>query len=97
MTNFFSSETGVAISWLCTVIGFIFAIFQSSQKIKIHHKNIELQKDCYKMQTEITNLNQKIFELENSEIHNNKQHISQTGKNNVNQGVVKGDVHLDLH
>jgi hypothetical protein len=39
--KFFQSDLGVAISWICGVVGFIFAIFQKNEnrKLKIQLQN----------------------------------------------------------
>lgn len=98
--SFFSSAEGVAIAWICTVVGFGYAFFQKNQVYKtkqiLNSLNIsynELKVKNQNLKIENNNLIQKI---ESNDIHDNYQDVTQTGKNNINQGVVKGDVNFEL-
>ena len=82
--NFFSSPIGVSISWICTVIGFIYGFKNKKEASKIKLENNSLQQ-------QITNLNQKIYEYKQTQIRDNQQSFSQTGHTNINQGTVNGD------
>lgn len=108
--SFFSSDTGVAIAWICTVFGFGYAFFQKSQIIKIKQelnilntsydeliiKNENLNLVNNQLEIKNNNFEQKNSQIESNEIRDNHQNIIQTGKNNINQGVVKGDVNIGL-
>ncbi|WP_298939802.1 hypothetical protein [uncultured Psychromonas sp.] len=59
----------------------------SNNKLQIRNENLTVTN---------TTLEQKIIQAENNDIHDNYQEVTQTGKNNVNQGVVKGDVSIEL-
>ncbi len=98
--SFFSSAEGIAIAWLCTVIGFGYAFLQKKEVYKtkqiLNSMNIsfsELRIKNENLKIENNNLVQKI---ETNDIHDNYQDVKQVGKNNVNQGVVKGDVNIEL-
>jgi regulator of replication initiation timing len=98
--SFFSSAEGIAIAWICTVVAFIYALFQKNQVSKtkqiLNSVNIsysELKVENENLRIENNNLIQTI---ESNDIHDNYQDVKQIGKNNVNQGVVKGDVTFDL-
>jgi len=98
--SFFSSAEGIAIAWICTVFGFGYAFFQKNQVSKtkqiLNSMNIsfnDLKVKNENLKIENNNLVQKI---ESNDIHDNYQDVKQVGKNNVNQGVVKGDVNIDL-
>lgn len=108
--SFFSSPFGVAVAWAFTVFGFIYSIVKRNEVVKINKYFAALQVSYNDLKTENKNLNltnnelrivntnleQKIVEIENSEISADCHRVSQKGKNNVNQGVVKGDVNLEL-
>lgn len=101
--SFFSSPIGVTISWVCTVAGFSFALFQTTKVVKLKQKIDSLNITHNKLRVvnetlsvENTHLKQKIVSFEKNEIRDNSQEVKQTGKNNINQGVVNGDVNLDL-
>lgn len=98
--DFFSSDIGVSIAWLCTVAGFGYAIFQQNQvsktkqilnSINVSYNELKVKNENLKIEN--NNLVQKI---ETNDIHDNYQDVTQVGKNNVNQGVVKGDVNIEL-
>lgn len=98
--SFFSSDEGISIAWICTVVGFGYAFFQQNQVYKIkqilNSTNVsfnELKVKNENLKIENNNLVQKI---ETNDIHDNYQDVTQVGKNNVNQGVVKGDVNIEL-
>ncbi|EHA13628.1 hypothetical protein [Halomonas sp. HAL1] len=108
--SFFSSPFGAAVAWVFTVFGFIYSIVKRNEAAKINkyfaalkvsYNNLKIENkslDLTNSELRIvnTNLEQKIVEIENSEISVDCHKVSQKGKNNVNQGVVKGDVNLEL-
>lgn len=94
--SFFSSPEGVAIAWVCTVFGVIFAILQTNKVFKLKREINSLDLSNSKLRIENNNLEQKIVSFEKNEIRDNYQEVKQTGRNNINQGVVSGDVNLDL-
>jgi hypothetical protein len=59
----------------------------SNNELKIRNENLTVTN---------TTLEQKIIKSENNDIHDNYQEVNQTGKTNINQGVVKGDVTVEL-
>ena len=84
----FSSPLGVAIAWVCTVVGFVYALVQQSAKNKIKIKCKKLEHHNYKLE-------QKIISIQNNNIHGNKQEIKQNGNTNINTGVLHGDLTLN--
>ncbi|MDX4028572.1 hypothetical protein [Aliarcobacter skirrowii] len=98
--DFFSSGVGVAIAWICTVCGFIFAIFQRNQVYKTKQILNSINTSYNELKVENENLkienNSLIQKIESNDIHDNYQNVRQFGKNNVNQSVVKGDVSIEL-
>lgn len=101
--GFFSSPIGVAIAWVCTVAGFAFALFQTSKIVKLKQEinslnfsHNKLKVENNELKVENTNLEQKFISSESNEMRDNFQGVKQAGKNNINQGVVNGDVNLDL-
>ena len=100
--SFFSSAEGITIAWICTVTGFGYALFQKNEVSKIKQilnlMNVtynDLKVKNENLNIENNNLIQKI-KVESNDIHDNYQHVKQVGKNNVNQGVVKGDVTIEF-
>lgn len=84
----FSSPLGVAIAWICTVVGFIYALVQQSAKNKFKIK-------CDKLETNNYELKQKIISIQNNSTHGNQQDVQQEGKTNINTGVLNGDFNLN--
>jgi len=101
--NFLSSPNGAAIAWVFTVIGGLYGLVKKKQatEIKIKFKTLNASNNELQIRNEnltVTNatLEQKIIQVENNDIHDNYQEVTQTGEKNVNQGVVKGDVTIEL-
>lgn len=90
----FSSNLAVAIAWLCTVLSFIYAFVQKSNSIKIEKEFNLLNITCEELKTQNFSLKQKIIDIETNDIHDNYQEVNQNGTTNINQGVIKGDVHF---
>lgn len=70
-------------------------------KIKLECESLNASNNELQIRNEnltVTNstLEQKIIQVENNDIHDNYQEVTQTGEKNVNQGVVKGDVTIEL-
>ena len=94
--SFFSSESGIAIAWICTVVGFLWAFLQKVKTTKLKNQFDTLNNTYNELKIENTSLEQKIIAIENNDIRDNYQEVKQTGKNNINQGVVKGDVSFEM-
>ncbi|NOI23455.1 hypothetical protein [Vibrio mediterranei] len=84
----FSSPFGVAIAWVCTVVGFIYALAQQNEKNKFKIK-------CEKLETKNYKLEQKIISIQNNSTHGNQQDVKQEGNTNINTGVLNGDFNLN--
>ncbi len=95
--SFFSSSEGIAIAWLCTVLGCGYAIFQQVQvyKIKQTLNSVNLSYTELKVKNENLKIenNLLLIKIEN---YKNHQKVQQKGKNNINQGVINGDLTLAL-
>ncbi|MCP4985658.1 MAG: hypothetical protein GY928_06180 [Colwellia sp.] len=94
--SFFSSPAGVTIAWVCSVLGVVMALFQRGSAVKFEQEVNSLNIINNELKSENINLVNKITSIENNEIRDNYQDVTQTGKNNINQGVVTGDVNIDL-
>ena len=66
----------------------------SYNELKVKNKNLTIANNELNIMN--TSLKQKITDIDSNQIHDNYQDIKQIGKNNINQGVVKGDVNIDL-
>ncbi|MBC7008124.1 hypothetical protein BIZ38_06570 [Pseudoalteromonas sp. BZK2] len=84
----FSSPLGVAIAWVCSVVGLIYALIQQRAKN-------ELKIKCEKLETNNYKLEQKIISIENNSTQGNQQDVKQEGKTNINTGVMNGDFNLN--
>ena len=95
--SFFSSSEGIAIAWLCTVLGCGYAIFQQVQvyKIKQTLNSVNLSYTELKVKNENLKIenNLLLIKIEN---YKNHQKVQQKGNNNINQGVINGDLTLAL-
>ena len=95
--SFFSSSEGIAIAWLCTVLGCGYAIFQQVQVYKINQtlNSVNLSYTELKVKNENLKIenNLLLIKIEN---YKNHQKVQQKGKNNINQGVINGDLTLAL-
>ena len=87
--SFFSYSEGIAIAWLCTVLGCGYAIFQQVQvyKIKQTLNSVNLSYTELKVKNENLKIenNLLLIKIEN---YKNHQKVQQKGKNNINQGVI---------
>lgn len=86
--NWFSSPFGVAVSWVCTVVGFTYALLQQSEKNKFKVK-------CEKLETNNYELKQEVISIKSNSTHGNQQDVMQEGKTNINTGVLNGDFNLN--
>lgn len=93
--DFVATPEAVAFAWVCTVVSCFYAFFQKSQVSEIKQKFETLQVSYSKLEVQNTTLEQKITEIENTDIHDNYQEVHQTGKTNINQGVIKGDFNFN--
>lgn len=84
----FSSPLGVAIAWVCTIVGFIYALVQQSAKNRFKFK-------CEKLETKNYELEQKIISIQNNSTYGNQQDVKQEGKTNISTGVLNGDFNLN--
>ena len=78
-------------------------IEQKFRALHITHSDLKFQNNTLKQKVETleisnnelnvqnTILQQKIINTEKNDIHDNYQEVHQHGKNNFNQGVIKGD------
>lgn len=98
--SFFSSPEGITIGWICTVASFIYALFQKNQVSKtkqiLNSTNVSFNELKIKHENLTIENNNLVQQIETNDIHDNYQDVTQVGKNNVNQGVVKGDVNIEL-
>ncbi len=85
--SWFLTPTAVSIAWICTVLGFLLGIYGLVQK---NEKN-KLKVQCDKLIETNIELELKIVEI-NKNI--NKQEFTQHGKNNINTGILTGDIHV---
>lgn len=92
--KFFGSSPAVAIAWICTVVSCIYAFVQKNNATKIEQKFNSLNITYENLKIQNSSLEQKIIAIENNNIHDNYQEVHQSGKTNINQGVIKGDFHL---
>ena len=86
--TWFSSPLGSTIAWICTVIGFIYALVQQNAKNKFKIK-------CKKLEIKNYKLEQKIISIQDNSTHGNQQDVDQKGKTNINTGVLYGDFNLN--
>jgi hypothetical protein len=86
--EWFSSPLGVAIAWVCTVVGFVYALVQRDSKNK-------LKVECETLETNNFELKQQITNIQNNSTHGNQQDVKQDGTTNINAGVMHGDVNLN--
>ena len=87
--DFFSSELGVSIAWLCTVIGFIFVFFKNKQvnKLKLEIINVK---------NENIEINRKIKVLTDKSIDNSNNEVNQSGEKNIYTKQVTGGMKIDM-
>lgn len=84
----FSSPLGVAIAWVCTVVGFVYALLQRDEKNKLKIETETLEAKNYELKQQITTIT-------NNSTHGNQQDVKQKGTTNINAGVMHGDVNLN--
>lgn len=84
----FSSPMGVAIAWVCTVVGFVYSLVQRDAKNK-------LKVECDTLEANNYELNQQIINIQNNSTHGNQRDVKQEGTTNINAGVMHGDVNLN--
>ncbi len=108
--GFFSTPQGVAVSSLFTIGSFIFAVFQKSKVIKLSSEVEEKDLTIEKLEIKNTKINKKLSivsktnsdlvikvnNLQNGDLTNRENPVSQAGKNNINNGDISGDVTLNL-
>ena len=61
------------------------------QNNTLQQNNASLEISNNELKIQNTSLEQKIIKFEQNDIHDNYQEVHQHGKNNFNQGVIKGD------
>jgi hypothetical protein len=87
--DFFSSEFGVAIAWVCSVTGFIFGF------IKNEEAN-QLKLEMISVKNENIEINNKVRVLKAKVIDSSKNDVSQTGEKNVYTKQVTGGMKINM-
>lgn len=87
--EFFTSEIGSTIAWVCTVLGFIYGFLQTKSKRKLKVKIQNLQIENKTLNTSVINLNSKIADF-------SKNEITQTGEKNVQTNTNTGGMTINM-
>ena len=87
--NFFTSEVGASIAWICTVGGFIYGFFQTKGKRKLKVEIDNLQIENKTLNTRVRNLNLKITDFSRNE-------ITQSGEKNVQTNSNTGGMTINM-
>lgn len=84
---FFSSELGVAIAWICTVLSFGFGLLKSNEvkKLKLEIKNNYSLKESQ-------NTTENVAE----DIDQSKTNVKQVGEKNVYANKVSGGIKIKM-
>ena len=87
--EFFSSELGVAIAWICTISSLIFSLLSNNKvkKLKIQVKNVT--NDKIKISNELDNIKAKNLDVSTNE-------VTQTGEKNIYTKQVTGGMKIDM-
>lgn len=93
--KFFGTPLAVAIAWICTIVSCIYGFRQKSSALKINQQYQNLKISYNELEIKNVSLEQKITEIEQTQIRGNKQDVTQNGHTNINQGIVKGDFNFN--
>lgn len=87
--EFFSSELGVAIAWVCSVLGFIFGFIKKREASYLKLKIRKITNENIKIKNEI-----KVLKEESSD--NSKNDITQNGEKNIYNKQVTGGMKIEM-
>lgn len=85
--EFFQSDIGIAISWVCGVLGFIFSFFQKKENMKL---KVELRN--------YQNIVQNLSNSQNTKLTSDMSEdtVLQDGEKNVYTKNVSGGMHIKM-
>ncbi|MEJ2765617.1 hypothetical protein VV869_16820 [Photobacterium sp. MCCC 1A19761] len=101
--DFFSSEIGITISWICTVLGFLYGFKKDkdyrvvkSKTVKTEEYNLQLKSLVNNLESENLNLKNQVIKLnsENNNIGNKK--VGQQGEKNIYNEKVTGGMKIEM-
>lgn len=87
--DFFGSDIGVAIAWLCGVASFIYGFMQAKENKKLKISLLQIQNKNQSLQNNIDTLNAKFADLSNNE-------VNQTGEKNIYTKQNSGGMKINM-
>jgi hypothetical protein len=87
--NFFSSDIGVAIAWICSVLGFLFGFVKMNEnsKLKIEINGIKQANNV---------LTNKIESLKAGIVDQSNNEVTQSGEKNIYNKQVTGGMNVKM-
>jgi len=87
--DFFSSDLGIAIAWICTVLSFLFGLIKSKETQKIKLKLSSTVENKQNLENNIEQLKAKVVDLSNNE-------VNQTGEKNIYTKTNSGGMKIEM-
>jgi len=80
--EFFSSQIGVTIAWICTVLSFIFGVFKT-----IENRKLKLEINQFKNKNQVDNLTSEVADLSSDDVIQNGEKNIYTKNNSGGMSI----------